>query len=391
MARMRLVAEDIAVGTPLRYDVFDAQGRMLLCAGYVIESAGQIERLIEHGLFSDASAVRQARGTGSEPADAVDVGVRAARPALETMSAIDLVVEARRRLGSALAVPADASAALVAVRDAAIAVEDACRYDSDAALATILVLRDDPYPIRHAVDVALLGAILSKELGHAESVRRAIVCAALTMNVAMTELQITLYAQAAPLDDAQRRALVAHPVESARWLESGGLTDRLWLDIVAQHHEAADGSGYPARLHADDIRPEAQVVSLADRYCGMVSERAYRAGASPTAALREIYLRHGAAIDPKLIGLLVKEMGIYPPGTAVELANGELGVVVRRTLNPGQPIVRALRTAEGRPLPGWPKRVTADPIHAVRGVHEGRTRELGADARSLWPATVQGP
>ena len=214
---------------------------------------------------------------------------------------------------------------------------------------------------------------------------------ALTMNVAMLELQNALYSQSAPLDAMQRRGLVAHPEAAVAWLVERGADDPLWLDVVRQHHEAVDGNGYPRGLRGQQIRPEAQAVSLADRYCGMVSERAYRPGASPPAALREIYLKHGSAIDPKLISLLVKVMGVYPPGTAVELANGETAVVLRRTRNAGAPIVRVLDLADARPAVGWPKRSTGDPIHAIRRADDERTRALGADPLRLWPPTIAGP
>jgi hypothetical protein len=377
--RIRLTVDDVRLGDPLPYDVYDAEGRMLLCRGYRIESAGQLGRLIERGLYSDAADVDRGAPTGVPVLDEAPV------------SALARIEDARERLGRAFASQAGPVGALDLVRASADAVQDACRHEADAAIASVLVLRDCAYPIRHPVDVAAITAILLEEAGAPRHRIRAAVLGALTMNVAMLDLQNALYSQSAPLDATQRRELVAHPEAALAWLTERGADDPLWLDVVRQHHEAADGGGYPRGLRGPEIRLEAQAVSLADRYCGMVSERSYRPGASPTAALREIYLKHGSAIDPKLISLLVKVMGVYPPGTAVEIANGETAVVVRRTRNAGAPIVRVLDLADGRPSAGWPKRSTGDPIHAIRRAVDERTRALGADPHRLWPPTIAGP
>jgi hypothetical protein len=65
---------------------------------------------------------------------------------------------------------------------------------------------------------------------------------------------------------------------------------------------------------------------------------------------------------------LVKEFGLYPPGCAVRLADGELGIVARRTEQASAPIVLALVARSGDPRATPARRVTSQPAHAIVGV-----------------------
>lgn len=384
MEWVRLKIDQIRVRAPLPFDVFDEEGRMLLCQGFVIETEQQLERLIERGLYSDAAVARESRSQRRET-PLPDV---APRRQTRRVSVFALVGEAARRLEALLDAPQGATAFPAGVLEAARGLQAACAVDSDAALANILLVRPSRCALRQMVNVAVLTDILLKQVGWGEGERLPAVVGALTMNVAMLELQEILYRHSAPLTEDQKRQIADHTRDGVAWLRSRGAADAAWLEIVAQHHEAIDGSGYPARLKSGDIRLEAQVVSLADAYCGMVSERAYRPGVLPNAALREIFMRRGAAIDAALAGILIKEMGIYPPGTVVALANGDIGVVIKRTLDANHPVVRSLRAANGKAYPDAPKRQTSKQQYAIAGVRAAENLGLEIDCDKLWAPSL---
>src|SRR5204862_3889390 len=110
------------------------------------------------------------------------------------------------------------------------------------------------------------------------------VCAALTMNLAIVDLQDVLYRQQT-MTPEQREAIAEHPADAVKKLATLGVRDPLWLSIVEQHHEFLDGSGYPKKLAGDAVIREAQVIGLADRYCAAVTERTYRQPVAPDVAL----------------------------------------------------------------------------------------------------------
>jgi HD-GYP domain-containing protein (c-di-GMP phosphodiesterase class II) len=265
---------------------------------------------------------------------------------------------------------------------------EVCAIDADAALGSLQLQRQPDYSVRQAVNTAIVTELLLVQRGVPPAARVPVLCAALTMNLSMRELQNQLYAQHGPLTDEQKIRILHHPAQSARLLRARAVTEPDWLATVEQHHELIDGSGYPSRIAGDRVAPSAQVVGLADRYCAMVTERAYRPGTAPNAALREIFVSNGRGVDPMLAAQMVRELGIYPPGTLVQLVNGETAVVVRRTLNAGQPIVRAVLNSSGLRLPALPKRRTSHPSFAVHEVLPHARMPSNLDGVSLWSASV---
>jgi hypothetical protein len=83
---------------------------------------------------------------------------------------------------------------------------------------------------------------------------------------------------------------------------------------------------------------------------------------------------------------MLREIGIYPPGTVVVLANGEVGLVVRRTLNANHPVVKALFAPLGQKYPAPAKRLTSKPVYEIKNV-AGRDKVADIALESLWSDT----
>jgi len=89
-------------------------------------------------------------------------------------------------------------------------------------------------------------------------------------------------------------------------------------------------------------------------------------------------------VDTSVAALLVKEIGLYPPGTVVQLSNGEIGVAMKRTLKSGHPIVRTVLNASGIRLPMMPKRRTTQPSFQITQVHPLARLPENLDVASIW-------
>lgn len=155
---------------------------------------------------------------------------------------------------------------------------------------------------------------------------------------------------------------------------------------MAQHHEALDGSGYPFGIREAEICREARVIAVADRYNGLVMNRAYRPGVAPDQALKELARRDASALDPVMLGLLIKAIGVYPPGTVVALVNKEVGVVVKRLLDPKHPIVRTFFLESDWPYDKPVKRSTSRmPQFAIANTLSRDVLKYPIDPEDLWP------
>ncbi|OGS90319.1 MAG: hypothetical protein A2Z95_02845 [Gallionellales bacterium GWA2_60_18] len=369
MAKVRLGYGHVTLGQPLPFELVDAHGRVLLKHGYIIRDEDQLGRLIERGVFFDRVVDEEKQQV----------------QAVEKTSVFSCVCELADAFAGLLDKEKPDYGGVPAIAEN---IQMLCEKDSDAALACILLRKKGRYALRHSFHAAVLTELLLKRLQHPVEDRRYAVAGALTMNMCMLELQDALYHQNVPLTLEQKRAIVTHPLTAAAVLREQGIAHPVWLKVVELHHEMIDGSGYARKLLKNDLCIESETVSLADRFCAMVSEREYRRGLPPGAAVKDLLGRQAATITPELADAFRKEVGCYPPGSVVTLVNSEMGVVVKRLLNPMQPLVRSLRAASGVRYPDPPKRATSKQAFAIK-------EELDADAAKdfdlvlLWQQMAQ--
>jgi HD-GYP domain-containing protein (c-di-GMP phosphodiesterase class II) len=370
MAKVQLELHHVAVGQPLPFDLVDQNGFVLLKYGFLLQSQGQLNRLIERGVFFeeifDESAPRQ----------------QAAQRVSIYRSVSELAAEF-----AALMSPSefDVSRILDVARRIGVLTE----LDADAALANIQLYRGSAYSLRLSFHTAVFTTVLLRRLGCPPDVRLHATAGALTMNLGMLALQDVLYRQNAPLTLEQKREIVTHPRQGAARLRECGVGQPVWLEVVEHHHAMIDGTGYPGRLSKNELSIESQVVALADRYCALVSERDYRPGMLPSLAAKDLLGRQSSPLGPALAAAFGSEVGSYPPGTLVLLANGEAGVAVQRLQTAGQPLVRSLRSPNGIRYADPPKRLTSSPIFAIReALPAGTFKDV--DWASLWPSVQAG-
>jgi hypothetical protein len=216
------------------------------------------------------------------------------------------------------------------------------RRDFDAAL--YLLLQDAahgecPYSAHHALLCALVCEVCADWFELPASEIDAVVRAALTMNLSMAAVQDALAQQDEPPSDEQRGQIEGHAQRSAAMLAEGGLSDALCVEVVRRHHDARDtGTDAAQRL--------AHLLRRVDQYTAKLSRRASRDAVSPAIAARDTCL--DADGKPDTVGMaMLRKLGLYPPGSFVRLANGDLGVVVRRGALAHTPIVAALRRDDG--------------------------------------------
>lgn len=239
------------------------------------------------------------------------------------------------------------------------------RRDFDAAL--YLLLQDagngeDRYSAHHALLCALVCEVCADWLEWPAGEVDTLVRAALTMNLSMSAMQDALAHQVEPLSPDQRERVDGHAEESAQLLAASGLKDPTWIEVVRLHHggpgvDEADASSAPAlRL--------ARLLRRVDVYTAKLSSRASREAVSPAIAARDTCLDGEGQPDTLGVAIL-RKLGLYPPGSFVKLANGDLGVVVRRGAKAHMPIVAALRRQDGGLHFSPKRRDTALKRHAI--------------------------
>jgi len=374
-------SEYLRLNRPLPFGLRDAAGRLLLMAGKCVESRSSMDKLMSNRLFVEetesadwnrrlAAAMDQAIREGAllKEVSAVrpDEEVReVAAPRVRTLTEDwRLLVD---RLDSALRdlqPDGDWRRRLFAIH---LRARQLGEKRLDASLYHLVYEAGhstEKYSCHHALLSLLICEQAALLLGWSQPWVDSIGRAALTMNVAILRLQDQL-ANSHVKPSAESRAQIdGHAAAGARMLSAAGLGDALCCAIVALHHDASQPDT-PLSL----LAPEHQLARLlrrVDFFAAKISRRAARAPMSPVQAAREACL--GANGLPDDIGSAVlKAVGLYPPGSFVELKNGEVGIVLARGRRANLPLVASLVSASGTPLGEPALRDTIDRRYAVRG------------------------
>lgn len=236
-------------------------------------------------------------------------------------------------------------------------------YGSQFLLFNRAVTHFGGYSGLHSLLSAAVVHSLASPFGLSDDERRSLVCAALTMNVAMTHLQDLLALQKGAPSPSQRNMIDAHSALGRQLLAKSGVTDELWLAVVEQHHAVLAG---PEKLVDWPVAQRmTRILQIVDRYTAAMSPRKSRAGRNARDSVRSVVLPVGETKHDEVGTALVRLLGVSPPGTFVTLANGETAVVVRRGIKPGEPWVASVINRSGQPIAEPRLRDTAKPDFAV--------------------------
>lgn len=104
------------------------------------------------------------------------------------------------------------------------------------------------------------------------------------------------------------------------------------LSIIEQHHELADGSGYPRGLELERITPLARIVALVNFYENLCNPIDFSLAMTPHEALSFIFARRKSQFDAQILQLMIRSLGVYPPGSIVRLSNASIAMVL--SVNP---------------------------------------------------------
>jgi HD-GYP domain-containing protein (c-di-GMP phosphodiesterase class II) len=149
------------------------------------------------------------------------------------------------------------------------------------------------------------------------------------------------------------------------------MLDPLWHTAVLMHHERRDGRGYAFGVHDSEIPALARLIHLLDIVAAKLMPRSYRPSVAPKQALAALYAGEMESFDPLYITQLVKILGIYPPGSFIELQNGDHALVVKNGDSAATPLVVSIKSPD-------------HPIDTAQaGYHVKQSVSLSLEARHL--------
>jgi len=326
----RLSIDDIVINERLPWDIIDSFGRLLLSEGSIINSRAHAKEMVEKGMYIKKSLYTKLPPVDRSRASSTSKGAEAVAIAEEpsVLHSINVAVQRLGVLFKQIQKFPDAQSSILEIVKLLIS---AVNLDEDLALASIQRNQESgDYGERHSVDTAILSIIVAKTINKSDQEIQDIAAAALTMNISMRDLQERLHLKKDTLTDQEKIYIRNHPIDSINILFEAGIENSNWLLYVLLHHEHEDGSGYPVGNVKGEIPQNAKIVTLADGFCARIASRGYRKSTLPSLALRDIFIENKAHVDPALAAYFIKALGLYPPGTFVQLKNKDIAIISHR-------------------------------------------------------------
>ena len=187
----------------------------------------------------------------------------------------------------------------------------------------------------HSLNVTMLSLMMARDIKMPAEAVKSLGMGALFHDIGLREIPNKILLKMEPLTQAERNYYELHcqyGVEIGHGLKLPAST----IAIIREHHELYDGSGYPQKLTGDAINLLARIVVIANHYDELCNPLNITNALTPHEALANMFAKLRAKFDPRLLQVFVRCLGVYPPGTIVQLSNGVIGMVA--TINTAKPM-----------------------------------------------------
>lgn len=220
-------------------------------------------------------------------------------------------------------------------------------FDNSESLACLMMLKGaDDYLVEHALNCSILLAMFAsyKQMSQAEI--EDLTQAGLLMDIGMASLPAELLAKQDGFSPADWNVIRSHIDIGYELVERFADVPPIVYDVIQNHHERADGSGYPKGKTSQELSDYSQMAAIVDSYDAMITNRAYKCSDNATDTLKR--LQADPTMNTELVREFINAIGLHPVGSLVKLSNDRLALVSKRNINdPLKPVVMAFYHIQG--------------------------------------------
>lgn len=286
----------------------------------------------------------------------VNISVRGSALAAETREAMDpaeiyeealvVIEEALDSVRNRVKIPVDEIKMVVAD-----SLERLTNND-DALLALASIRSYDRYLSEHSVNVCFLSMVFGRALGLDSRTAVELGIAAMLHDVGKVFISDEVVKKPGKLSEEEWEQVRRHPVAGARALAGTAGLPPLCPTIALEHHAYCDGTGYPALPGNERPHFLSRLVSIADTYDALTTERPYRERWSGIEAIAWMLYEQTNRYHREMVARFAARAGLYPVGSFVRLGNGALAIVTGGSRkHPLKPTLRLVSEADMKARP----------------------------------------
>ena len=217
------------------------------------------------------------------------------------------------------------------------------------------------FVVSHAANVAIYALKMATDMGLSKGEIEDAVLAGILHDVGfsrvpvygMNEKELLGYEEnpGQALTDEDYRLVNLHPVYGHDAIAIEDSRSKRIAEILLQHHEKADGSGYPNGLRESEQHIQARIISIIDTWEALIHPRPLRDALVPPKGIEAIKNQAEGVYSPEMLKELISSFSLYPVGHFIRLADGSIGKVIEtQTDNPCRPVVQLLIDPRGNQI-----------------------------------------
>lgn len=239
----------------------------------------------------------------------------------------------------------------------------------------------DEYTFYHSANVAILSLALGSMITNDYRFLSSLGVGALLHDIGKLSVDLDILNKPGALTADEWANMREHPVRGAQIVSQLPGVDKSSVVMILEHHMRYDSTGYPQRAPLRRQHLASRIVAVADSYDAMTSRRSYSAARVQDEAMALIAKSAGSSLDPVLVRLFVRLMGVYPTHSVVRLNQGQIGIVVQPSdIDPLRPLVRIIATESGELMEPVDIPLTDAPEFSIRGCIDPRLLNIDVDS-----------
>lgn len=191
-----------------------------------------------------------------------------------------------------------------------------------------MVQRQDDYTFHHSVNVSVIAGVIGKWLGLRETEMLDLCLAGLLHDIGKTQIPISILNKPGKLTSSEMNIMRKHTTLGYHLIQHNPAIPKSVGYGVLQHHERSDGTGYPLMIKADKIHLFAKIISVADIYDAMTSDRVYHKKITPFEVVDMLVKEMFGGLDPVICGVFLNNVRDYFVGNILKLGDGRKAEVI---------------------------------------------------------------
>lgn len=216
----------------------------------------------------------------------------------------------------------------VPARNAVSECVDSILHSPDAMVWLSQLRNKDEFTAQHSLNVCILSIVLGRHINLSVADLNRVGLCGMMHDVGKLLIPPEILHKSSPLDEEETRTMKTHTRLGYNLLRDSDNMSSSVATVALTHHEQLDGKGYPRRMQEASISHFTKIVAIANTYDGITTDKPYQRGKTHLEATHILTNLAGTHFDPVLVVKFIESIGVYPPGSLVELTDGSVAMVI---------------------------------------------------------------